>query len=162
MVIREFKDSDLPQISKLYFDTVRNINSRDYSPEQVAVWAPEVYEDAFWARRFDNYTVFVAEEDGQVVGFCEFQYPGHIDCFYVHHEWQRRGVGSKLLQTVEKEAEKHQYKRLFADISITARPFFTQKGFKTVREQEKLYRELAFKLYFMEKYLAATPDRKQD
>ena len=155
MKIREFKDKDIPQISKLYFNTVRKINSKDYSREHVETWAPEIYDDSFWSRRFDNYTVLVAEDADIILGFCELQYPGHIDCFYVHHQWQRKGVGTQLLKSVESIAEKSSFKRLFADVSITARPFFSEMGFETVSVINKKYSELNFKLYFMEMYLTA-------
>lgn len=152
MLVREYKETDIPCISELYYNTVRNINSRDYTQEQVQVWAPKVYPDTEWIRRFDNYTVYVVENEGDIIGFAEFQFPGHIDCFYVHHAWQRRGVGSLLLDRIEQEAL--HLDRLFVDSSITATPFFISKGFTIVRKQEKKYRGLSFTQYFMEKHLA--------
>lgn len=40
----------------------------------------------------------------KVVGFCEFETNGHIDCFYVHHKFQGCGVGGFLMQEVYKKS----------------------------------------------------------
>lgn len=153
MKIREWKKDDLSQISELYFNTVRNINSKDYSDKHVNAWANEIMPEDFWLKRFDNYFVKVVEEDGLILGFAEYQYPGHIDCFYVHFEWQRKGVGTMLLSAIEKNANKEKTKRLFADVSITAKPFFLAQGFNVVKQQNKHYQKLTFQQYFMEKWL---------
>jgi len=154
ILIRSCTDNDIPQIARLYYDTVHKINSRDYSSEQINAWAPRVYNDAFWKRRFDDYMVMVAEDNGQIAGFCELQYPGHIDCFYVHCNYQRQGIGKSLMTAIEEEAWRNDYRRLFSDVSVTAYDFFQQMGFRKVRKQERSYQGLKFKLYFMEKFIA--------
>lgn len=153
MNVREYKQGDIAQISELYYQTVRNVNSKDYSSEQVKAWAPKIYDDSFWLKRFDNYDVYVVDEDGLILGFSEYQFPGHIDCFYVHHEKQRQGVGRLLCERIEKQAKKEGTKRLFVDVSITAKPFFVHQGFISVKEQNKSYQDLVFQQFFMEKWL---------
>lgn len=154
MISREYKQEDIPQISELYYQTVRNVNCKDYSNEHIEAWAPEVYDESFWLRRFDNYDVHVVEKDGMILGFSEYQFPGHIDCFYVHHEWQRKGVGSLLYSAIEKQARDEGTKRLFVDASMTAKSFFLDCGFISVKEQNRIYQKLQFQQYFMEKWLA--------
>ena len=39
MLIREAVDKDPDQILDLFENTVKKINSGDYAPEQIAVWA---------------------------------------------------------------------------------------------------------------------------
>ena len=156
MKLRMLKDTDIPAISALYFNTVRRVNSRDYSPQQIDAWAPEIAPNAFWQSRFGNFQVFVAEEDADVVGFAEFDNIGsRIDCFYVHYEKQRTGIGAALLRLIEDQARRRNLHRLFADASITAKPFFAKNAFTVVAEQESLYRGCSFKQYAMEKALAS-------
>jgi L-amino acid N-acyltransferase YncA len=73
MRIRRVRRPDIPQIARLYYDTVHRVNARDYSPEQIRGWAPRVYPDAFWQRRFRRYEVVVAEDSGAIVGFVELE-----------------------------------------------------------------------------------------
>lgn len=153
MRIRLVNRADIPQISRLYYETVHRVNARDYRLEQIEAWAPRVNPDAFWQRRFRRYQVFVAEDGGAVAGFVELAPKGEIDCFYVHHAHQHHGIGSALMARVEREASGHGNSRLLADVSVTAEPFFRRMGFRAVRRQIKSYRHRAFKQAVMEKRL---------
>ena len=154
MRIRKFRPHDLGEIAKLYYDTVHTINRRDYTDEQINAWAPRYSDTCFWEDRFKSREVFVVEE-GIIVGFFEFYKCGHIDCFYVHHLWQGKGVGTLMLTHIENLASDLKLDRLFADVSITAKPFFLNKGFKITGEQEVIYNGVKFKNYQMEKHFHA-------
>jgi putative acetyltransferase len=104
MRIRCVKRTDIPHISRLYYETVHRVNAYDYSPEQIRVWAPQIYPDAFWQRRFRCYRVLVADDHGVIVGFSEPARGGAIDGFYVHRAHQCRGIGSALMARIEREA----------------------------------------------------------
>lgn len=152
ITIRNYRYSDVPQISRLYYETVHHINARDYSPEQITAWAPYVYSNAFWLGRFKNYDcVLVAEAREHVVGFAELEANGRIDCFYVHHQLQRRKIGTALIAELERLAANRGIHRLHAAVSISARPFFEKTGFTALRELNKHYRTAWFRQYLMEK-----------
>ena len=76
---------------------------------------------------------------------------GHIDCFYVHDEHQNHGVGSSLMNAIFNKANTLQLKRLFAEVSITAKPFFEAKGFKVVKQQTVNIRNTELTNFVMEK-----------
>jgi putative acetyltransferase len=155
MLVRTHRNGDIPDISRLYYDTIHRVNSGDYSREQVDAWAPAVPTASFWKERFKKYRVYVAEEEGHVVGFTELDPTGHIDCFFVHHEWQRRGVGAQLMDRVMKSAARTGTPRLFAEVSITAVPFFRRQGFVVVRENEAVRSNVKLKQFAMERWLTA-------
>jgi putative acetyltransferase len=151
--VRPYRRADVPAIARLYYETVHTVNARDYSPDQIQAWAPRIEDDAFWLRRFRPYTVFVANVDGQVAGFTELGRDGAIDCFYVHHRWQGRGVGRALMARLLAEARRRRVGQLSADVSITARAFFERMGFRVIRVQKKLYRNRRFEQYVMRRAL---------
>jgi putative acetyltransferase len=151
MRIRLVKRADVPEIARLYYETLHRVNARDYSPEQIAAWAPRVYPDAFWLRRFRRYRVFIAEDEGRVVGFAELAREGAIDCFYVHHAHQGKGVGAALMARGEREARRRGNTRLVADVSRTAEPFFRRLDFRVVRRHVKIYRNQPFKQALVER-----------
>ena len=154
MEIREPLPADIPEISRLYFNTVRRVNARDYTEEQLRAWVPTIPPAAFWTERFKTRKVFVAEQNSEIRGFAEFENSGHVDCFYVHHQYQRRGVGSALFARIEEEARRIGVRRLHAEVSLTARPFFEAKGFVVLESRNTLFRDVDFQLYLMEKYVA--------
>lgn len=153
MLVRTHRNGDIPYISRLYYDTIHLVNCNDYSREQIEAWAPAVPEDSFWKVRFKNYNVYVAEEDGHIVGFTELDSVGHIDCFFVHYQWQRRGVGTRLMERVVSTAKKKRIARLYAEVSITARPFFAKLGFDVVKEKQVTRRGVELAQFSMEKWL---------
>lgn len=154
VVIRRSRKRDLPAIAQLFYHTVRRVNARDYSATQIDAWAPRVYPAAWWRRRLAGQLVYVAEHNGAVIGFASLAPGGYLDCCYVHHDWQRRGVGSRLVQAIESEARRLRIARLTAEVSISARAFFGAMGFCAVRQQIKRYRNRSFRQLCMEKRIS--------
>ena len=151
MIIREFEDEDTEGIVHLFTETVRKINSQDYSKEQIEAWAPQNPNLEKWRKRLAKTITFVAEENQKVIGFAQLENNGHIDCFYVAHDFINKGVGSKLLFEIEERAKALSITRLFTEASITAKPFFHKKGFKVIRGQFVELRGVKFRNFVMEK-----------
>ncbi|MGI9229372.1 MAG: GNAT family N-acetyltransferase [Gammaproteobacteria bacterium] len=153
MQIRQHQPADIPAIALLYFNTIHKVNIRDYSKQQVQAWAPAIEPAAYWRARFAERHVVVAEDNNTVLGFAEYQDDGHVDCFYVHHLHQGRGIGKAMMQDLEQALRENNISRLFAEVSLTAVGFFTACGFVAKQERVSEYNNMQFKLVLMEKYL---------
>ena len=151
--IRRYKPGDLAGLIALFRDTVRRINRRDYSHQQVMAWAPDEIDAQQWTRRFDNKAVWVADLNGMPVGFVDVARDGQIDMLYVHADHQGSGVATRLLRTVEASAAKRGLLRLFTEASITARPFFEHRGFRVIATQRVVRWAQEFVNYRMDKRL---------
>ena len=151
--IRRFRNGDEDVLRQLFFDTIRTVNRRDYTDEQVRAWAPEIYDTEHWGNRMRNLNPFVCEIDGEVAGYADLQLSGYIDHFYVSRKFQRRGVGTALFERIEQEAKAHQLKELSADVSITARPFFERFGFAVVKQQKLTINEVMLTNFHMSRKL---------
>lgn len=44
--LRAFRAEDLAAVQHLFHDTVWHVNCRDYTPAQLAAWAPETFDAA--------------------------------------------------------------------------------------------------------------------
>ena len=150
MKVRLFCQQDADQIAQLFHATVREINIRDYSSNQVKAWAPDNIYFRDWAEVCSNRFTYVADKEGVIVGFGELEPNGHIDCFYCHKDYQRCGVGSQIYQAIEAKALELGLNRLFTEVSITALPFFQRMGFSVVKEQQVKCRGESFINYAME------------
>lgn len=149
VTVRRAGAEDAGEMLRLFVSTVHRVNRCDYSQPQVDAWAsPEITVDA-WAQRQQTRLVFVAEKKGQLVGFAELETSGHLDGFYCHHAFQRQGIGTALLRRVTEEAAGLAIPCLFADVSITARPFFERQGFVVVTAQNVVRRGVTFLNYRM-------------
>jgi putative acetyltransferase len=154
VTLRPYRPNDGPALLALFRETIRRVNSRDYSPAQVAAWAPDDIDTARWFGRFAGRFVPVAEEAGRPVGFAELEPNGHVDRVYVSADHQRRGIGRQLLAAVVAEARRAGLARLFTEASITARPFFEAQGFTVLAPQVVICRGVEFINYRMEQVLA--------
>jgi N-acetylglutamate synthase-like GNAT family acetyltransferase len=153
MIIRKYQETDTEMIMNLFYHTVHEINIRDYSQEQVNAWATKTMNYEYWLERLQIKQPYVAEIEGEIVGFVELEADGHIDCFYCHSQYQNQGIGTELLNYIEDIAKSRNNQKLYAEVSITAKPFFLKRGFSIIKKQRVKRRGKVFKNYVMEKYL---------
>jgi putative acetyltransferase len=157
MKIRLFAPQDAEQVAQLFHETVREINIRDYSNNQVQAWAPDNIYFRDWAKICSQRFTYVADDQGVIAGFGELESNGHIDCFYCHKNYLRMGVGSQLYSAIEAKAKELGLNRLYVEASITAQSFFLKMGFSTICKQQVERRGEIFVNYRMEKFLAPSP-----
>lgn len=155
ILIRTYEEQDAPFLAAIYFNTIHKINARDYSPKQINAWAPtSSLETEGWIKKWRKLSPIIAILDHKIVGFVEFEETGHIDCFYCHHEYQGCGVGTALINAIESKARKNNINKLFAEVSITARPFFEAQGFNVIKEQCVEIRGVTLTNFVMEKFIS--------
>lgn len=134
----------------MFFHTVRQINIRDYSTEQVEAWAPDNFDSEVWKKKICALNPFVAEIDGEIVGYTDLQPDGLIDHFFCHHQHQGKGVGRALMNALFEEGDKQGISRYYSHVSITAKPFFEAMGFKVITAQTIEVRGALLQNYIME------------
>ena len=129
MTIREAKEKDIPEITKLYDETVRAVNSKDYNEQEVEVWASSAENPGMWKSRIAEQYFIVAEADGMVVGFSSIALDGYLDYMYVHKDYQRKGAARKLLEEIELKAVQQNNAEIYSHVSRTAKGFFEKHGY---------------------------------
>ena len=67
--------------------------------------------------------------DGSPVGFASLKGGEEVDMLYVHPAAVGHGVGSLLIEALEKLAAGRGARRLTADVSDSAQDFFKKRGF---------------------------------
>ena len=134
-VIRRYREGEEEAIWEIVFQAMRISNARDYHPDLIERWAPRNKDMAEWRERLGTTRPFVAVAKEELLGMGEIDSRGFIDFFYVHPDFERRGVGRALMATLEGEARREGAEELRAFVSVTARPFFLACGFVVERAQ---------------------------
>lgn len=151
--IRQFQSGDEFQLWQLKVNTIKKINTYDYSQEQIEAWAPDSYNSERWTARAQSMNPFVAEIDGTIVGFADLQDNGYIDHFFCHREYQGQGIGKALMQRLIASAREKSISRIYSHVSITVKPFFAIFGFSVIKQQTMDIGNQALTNYVMEKQI---------
>jgi GNAT superfamily N-acetyltransferase len=107
---------------------LRETNARDYPAsviDRLILTLPERI-----ASKLEEWLAYVALVDGQVVGTASLN-GQTVSSVFVHPDYQRRGIGTKLMDAVEQAAQSNS---LGVQTSITAQPFYAKRGFAVIRE----------------------------
>lgn len=157
MILRRFKETDTKQLCDIYYNTIHQVNQTDYTKEELEAWAPSnSYNESTYKKdtlRWNKINPFIIEENGLLLGFAELEEKSHINCFFVHHEHQGRGIGTMLIDACIDEARKLECKKIITEVSITAKPFFLRKGFVITEPILCDINGMKMKYYQMEYYL---------
>lgn len=154
--LRRYRPEEAAATLTVFRAAVRRTALADYSPLQVETWAPDLIDATAWAKRRVAIPTWVAEIDGEVAGFVDLGAEGQIDMLYVHPDHGGRGIGSDLLEEVERQARDRGLAELTAHVSATALSVFLRRGFRVVQPQSVELRGVRFRNFVMAKRLDHT------
>ena len=109
--IRDFIQEDAEETYRLFYDTVHNVNIKDYSLSHCNIWAPKETNIENWcASLMGNYSfVAIDNKTRKIVGFSDLEDDGYLNRGYVHMDYQGQGIGKMLLEVPELAASQRDY-----------------------------------------------------
>ena len=153
MELRRYRSEDLPALARLFGETVRRVNIRDYTRAQAEVWAAgeaDLLARDDWFRRL--YTL-VAVVDGRIAGYGNVDDTGYLDHLFVRWDCQGQGVATALCDALEARCRELGMDAVTVHASRTALPFFLRRGYAVEREQQVPVRGQVLTNYAMGKAL---------
>jgi putative acetyltransferase len=153
--LRDYAPADADPTLAVFRRAVRVTAARDYTPEQVAAWAPDDLDPRAWAERRAAARTRVAVLDDAVVGFTDVDAGGYVDMLFVDPAAGGRGVATALLAWAVATARADGADALTVHASVTARPFFARHGFVVEAEQHPVRRGVTLTNYRMRRDLPA-------
>lgn len=134
MNIRKFQEADADEVSALIVTTFRTTNIKDYSFEyienDVKILQPyNILERAGWTH------FYVACDDNKIVGcgaigpYWDKENESSLFTIFVLPEYQGRGIGRKIIETLEQDEYFLRAKRIEIPASITGTPFYRKMGY---------------------------------
>lgn len=132
MEIRKYLESDCKILSELFYNTVHTVNAKDYTKEQLDVWATGEVGLEKWNQSLKEHYSVVAVEGEVIVGFGDIDSTGYLDRLFVHADYQRKGIATAICNQLEQAVQGN----IVTHASITARPFFEKRGYTVVKEQQ--------------------------
>lgn len=152
MIIRDYQWQDCEEILTLFKETVTNVNCIDYDADQILAWISGA-DLARWHQSFMEHKTLVAIKDDKIVGFTDMDHSGFLDRLYVHKDYQHQHIGKILCDELESWALQNDIINITTHASITAKPFYENRGYKVIQEQFVIRASCQLKNYIMEKNL---------
>ncbi len=153
LIIREAVAADADAIRELFRETIISVNIRDYDERQIEIWAKGSEDKNAWLRKIGEQNFIVAEIDEKLVGFSSITDEGYIDFMFTHKDHQHQGIASNMIARLTEIAHEKKLEKVWAEVSITARPFFAGKGFRITERFVKEVNGVSFDDCIMTKYL---------
>ena len=134
MIIRRFEESDAEKVSQLIRTTIEISNKKDY-PEEVMdefikTETPEhVLGRSGWTHM---YVVLDGEEIigcGAIGPFWGKENESSLFTIFVLPEYQGKGIGQKIVETLEQDEYFLRAKRIEIPASVTGAPFYLRMGY---------------------------------
>ena len=147
MFIRKYESTDCKELAELFYNTVHTLNAKDYTKEQLDAWASGQVDLEKWDQSFQEHFTVVAVENGIIVGFGDIDTTGYFDRLYIHKNNQRKGIATAICDQLESKVQG----KIVTHASVTAKPFFEKRGYKVLKEQQVVRKEIFLKNYVMEK-----------
>ena len=106
MFVRGYQMSDCKEITELFYNTVHTINAKDYTKEQLDVWATGQADLEKWNQSLQEHYSIVAIDNKIIVGFGDIDKDGYLDRLFVHSNYQGKGVATAICNQLEKRGYK--------------------------------------------------------
>ena len=132
--VRRAVAADTDTLGRIMFDAIRSGPS-GYTDAQRIAWQDQPNVGADWAARLAKQQVWVAEEQGDAVGFLSLGEGGYVDLAFVEACAQGKGVFSALIASLEIQAVVSGLPRLWTHASVMAQPAFEARGFHVIRHE---------------------------
>ena len=134
IIIRKFQPKDAEAVSALIAKTMRTTNAKDYSAETIEGITNRLTPDNIIQRA--SWMHFYVVCDGDTVIGCGAvgSYWGKLDesslfNIFVLPEYQGKGVGRKIIETLEQDEYFLRAKRIEIPSSVTASEFYKKLGY---------------------------------
>lgn len=132
MEIRKYKQSDCRILTDLFYHTVHTVNAKDYTKEQLDVWADGKADLKKWNRLLQEHYSIVAVENETIAGFGDIDLTGYLDHLFVHADYQGKGIATAICDQLEQAVQGN----ITTHASITAKAFFEKIGYRVLKEQQ--------------------------
>ena len=153
-LFRRARFDDMIEVMRAHRLSIKEICSKDYTPEQIEKWSDVKYTDEVWEDSVNKDFHYVIEVDGRIEGFCHSQVHannvGEIKGLYFTKVVHGRGLGRELFELSMKNLRECGCMTFFIFATKTAKGFYEKMGFIEVESLNIQVRGSNLECYKME------------
>ena len=134
MQIRSFRPEDAEETAQVIAKTLRVSNSKDYPEEYIEINITSHSADELIKASTERHMYVVCEEDriigtGGIAGYWGSLSESILLTIFVLPEYQGKGVGRQIIETLEKDEYFLRAQRIEIPASLTAVDFYRKMGY---------------------------------
>src|SRR5436309_14083740 len=128
LAVRPVLPADAPLLAEIFRASIAELTGDDYSETQQGAWTATADDEEAFAKRLANALTLLGTIGGSPVGFASLAGTDRVDMLYVHPAAAGQGVGSMLIDALEKLAASRCGRCWTADESRSAQGLFGHLG----------------------------------
>jgi GNAT superfamily N-acetyltransferase len=137
LIIRPYRESDAESVGRLIADTYSRFNLSFASADELGkllgpfrhAWSAEPAHREAIAQAIRAPMVFVAEEEGEIVGVLRGR-KERLASLFVRGDRHRQGIGRRLVEQFEQECRRQEATVIRVAATLYAIPFYTALGYR--------------------------------
>lgn len=141
--VRRALHEDAAHIIIAHRRSIRELCSKDYSPEQIAAWAGINFQEERWRKTIDQDMVWViSDRQNNIFGFGHMQFQGDCEAevrgLYFVPEITKKSFGKEIFKLMFEECKKKNIQTIHLTATRTAKAFYDKMGLKQIGPQSSL------------------------
>ncbi len=129
LAMRPMLPTEAPLVAEIFRASIEELTGDDYSKGQQDAWVAVADDEEAFATRLGKQLTLLGTIEGSPAGFASLKGTSDLDMLYVHPAATGQGIGTMLVDALEKLATARGAAKLTAEVSDNAQDFFRKRAF---------------------------------
>ena len=153
MKLKQITKKDQLKLKEVYFDSVSSIDENIYSKEHKFAWASQAWENTEFQKSLLEGIGSKLIFNNKIIGFATRYPENRLSLLYVRSDFKRKGFGTMILNTIERDALKSGINKLNTEASLISYRLLIKSKWEIERKEKVNIKGLIFERYRMFKIL---------
>ena len=153
MQLKQITKKDQLKLKEVYFDSVCSIDEHIYSKEHKFIWACQAWENSEFDKSLLKGIGKKLICNNKIIGFATRYPENRLSLLYVRGTYKRKGLGTMILNSIEREALASGINKLYTEASLISYKLLLKNKWKIDHREKVNIKGLVFERYKMFKIL---------
>ena len=153
MKLKQITKKDQLKLKEVYFDSVSSIDENIYTKDQKFAWASQAWENFEFDKSLLKGIGSKLICNNKIIGFATRYPENRISLFYVRSNFKRKGFGTMILNSIERDAVNSGINKLNTEASLISYKLFLKRKWEIDHKEKVNFKGLMFERYRMSKVL---------
>ena len=153
MKLKQITQKDQLKLKEVYFDSVCSIDENIYSKEHKFAWACQAWENSEFEKSLLKGIGSKLIYNREIIGFATRYPENRLSLLYIRGNYKRKGLGTLILNSIERDALKSGINKLNAEASLISYKLLLKRKWEIDRKEKVNINGLIFERYKMFKIL---------